>query len=241
MAEKINTEFEAPFLLPKYSKNMFTSIVGSKYAKKFHEVYYADFSTRDKLMKDLYEEAKNDVNLKEKQKIIIKKCYMAYLFAVGSNCGISLPIISYLEKTKPNLNKILNSDIRLKRMMNDLDETISKTGFDLNIYALPQLLTVFFVQFQQKPKEDLYDSDGIYEFKILAVLNKYSRVFSVDSVVNLWYTIIFMKNIVSLAYIKEEEYNENEHIKKQVPSILRTLLIVSKYGIEKEEPPSTSE
>lgn len=222
--DKVETTFRN--IVPeftKYSSNMFSKIVGSKYAKKFHEVYYSDIESRDSKMKALYEEAKEDTTLKDYQKKIIDKCYIAYLAAVGANGNMSLPILIFLEKKKPAILKILNSDTRTKRMMWDLQDVITSNGFYLDVYNFPDLLKVFMVQFRQKDESELHNNDYWFERVILAALSQFTRVLPRLAIPTIWYALMFMKNIASLAYIKEDTFNNNEHIKPQVISIMKTL------------------
>ena len=234
-SEKIETEFKNPIKYPLYTKNMFTKALGDKYAKKFHEVYYANFGERDKLMKELYEDSKQDNTLKDFQVSMISKCYVAYLAAVGANCNISLPIISYVDKKKPNLTKILHNEVRLKRIAIDLQESVDRTGFVFDIYNLPDLINVFLTQFSQDDK--LEDSELSLEYIVLAALGKYIRLLPIIALPNIWYAIMFMKNIASLAYITSEEYKENEHIKPQVLSIVKTIYAINIMELKRTNKP----
>ena len=242
--EKVETTFRN--IVPnftKYSTNMFSKIVGSKYAKKFHEVYYADIESRDDKMKALYEEAKTDTGLKDIQKKIIEKCYIAYLAAVGSNCNISIPIIAYLNKKKPSIYKIIKSDIRTKRNYYDLYDVVERSGFKFEIQNFPDLLKVFMVQFKQQDEEHLYDDDYLFENVVLIVLSKFSRALPNIAVVNIWYMLMFMKNIGSLAYITKETFESNERLKDQVKCILKTVYAINlivKKEIDAKEQPATS-
>ena len=225
--EKVETTFRN--IVPeftKYSTNMFSKIVGSKYAKKFHEVYYADIETRDDKMKALYDESKTDPGLKDIQKKIIEKCYIAYLAAVGSNCNVSLPIIAYLNKKKPSIHKILKSDVRTKRSYYDLYDVVERSGFRFEIQNFPDLLKVFMVQFKQQDEEHLCDDDYRFENVILIVLSKFSRTLPNTAVVNIWYILMFMKNIGSLAYISKEVFERNERLKDQVRCIIKTVYAI---------------
>lgn len=237
-------------IIPKFTKfstNMFSKIVGNKYAKKFHEVYYSDIETRDTKMKELYEESKNDTVLKDIQKKIIEKCYIAYLAAVGENCNISMPIIAFINKKKTSIVKTIRSDVRVKRAYYDLYDVVEKSGFRFEIQNFSNLLKIFMVQFNQQDKEYLYDEDYLFENTVLITLSKFSRGLPEVAVVNIWYMLMFMKNIASLAYITKETFESNERLKEQVKCILKTV-----YGINliikkeldpnpQEQPASTSE
>lgn len=256
--EKIDTIFKDPIATQQYSENMFTKAVGDKYAKKFHEVYYDTIETRDSKMKQLFEESKEDESLSILQKKIISKCYIAYLSAVGCNCNVSVPILSFIEKKKPSITKVLKSDVRTKRMFIDLQDVVDRTGFKFEVYSFPSLLRVFMVQFRQKDLSELDSSDYWFEGVVITALSKFTRVLPAVAIPIIWYALMFMKNIASLSYIKEETYKENEHIKPQVTSIMKTLYainlmedkritsqfidnIVCKKEEKKEAEPSTSE
>lgn len=244
--EKIDTVFENPLTKPKYSENMFTKIIGSKYAQKFHEVYYDSIESRDTKMKKLYEESKEDTSLTDIQKKIIGKCYIAYLAAVGANCNMSLPILSFLEKKKPSITKVIKSDVRIKRMFTDLQDVIDRSGFEFDVYHFPSLLKVFMVQFRQKDVSELDDDDYWFEGIVIIALSKFSRVLPSVAIPTIWYVLMFMKNIASLAYIKEDLFNQNKHIKPQVSSIMKTLYAINliedkRVNKTEEKPLSTSE
>lgn len=225
--DKIETTFKNPLFEPKYTKNMFTEVIGNKYAKKFHDVFYSDIESRDQKMKEIYEEAKTDQGLKKIQKEIISKCYIAYLAAVGANGNISVPIISFLDKKKPLISKVLRSDVRIKRMLWDLSDVVERSGFEFEVFNFPDLLKVFMVQFNQKDKDELDNDDYMFEYIILTTLSKFVRTLPTVAIINIWYALMFMKNIASLAYIKKETFDDNEQIKPQVTSIMRTLYAIN--------------
>ena len=224
---KIETIFRNT--IPEFTKdstNMFSKIVGSKYAKKFHEVYYSDINTRDEKMNALYYESKTDTGLKDTQKKIIKICYIAYLSAVGANCNLSMPIIAFINKKVASIIKIIKSDVRTKRSYYDLYDVVEKSGFKFEMQNFADLLKVFMVQFQQQDETHLHDEDYLFENVVLITLSKFARVHP-NTLTNSWYVLMFMKNIASLAYITKETFEANERLKDQVKCILKTVYAIN--------------
>lgn len=221
-----NEENKTSSIYPKYFKNMFTEIFGDKYARKFHEVYYANFKERDGLMKELYEEAKNDESLDKEQIKLITKCYVAYLYAVGKNCNYSIPIVSYINKRKPNLSKVLFNKSRFKRIFEDLQDIIDRTYLWLYVYNMPTIINNFLSLFN---KDDLLEEEEYWpvEYAILVALGNYIRLLPLNDVVHIWYFMMFMKNIESFTKLTKEDYDDNQQLKSQVTSIITTIYTIS--------------
>lgn len=228
-----NEENKTSSIYPNYFKNMFTEIFGDKYARKFHEIYYANFKERDGLMKELYEEAKNDESLDKEQIKLITKCYVAYLYAVGKNCNYSIPIVSYINKKKPNLSKVLFNKSRFKRIFEDLQDRIDRTNLGLgshnpilNVYNMPTIINNFLSLFN---KDDLLEEEEYWpvECTLLVAFANYIRSLPLNEVVHIWYFMMFMKNIESFTKITKEDYDDNQQLKSQVSSIITTIYTIS--------------
>lgn len=233
--EKINLELPDPQKDIPYTKNMFTPFVGDKYAKKFHEIYYADITDRDQKMMELIEEAKNDTNLKDNQKLLLQKCVVAYNAAVGKNCKVSGPIILYMEKKKPALSKFINNETRIKRIVQDMYDMVTKSGFYFEIYNFPVFIKIFLVQFGQKDKEYLDSDEFETEATTICAFGRFIRTLPITAVTQIWYALMFMKNIASYAYMKAETYNEHEFLKPQVASIINTINLIKKMEDKRKE------
>lgn len=242
MSEKVGTEIE--LTSDDYYYNMFEKPLNKRYASKFHEVYYSNILERDTKMKELYEESQKDESLNEKQKLLIKKCYIAYRFAVGDRCKFSVPIVAYVDKKKPNLSKFLNSTTRVKRLYYDLYDKVAKTGFKFDVGNIMNFIRIFMVQFAFHNKNDLNSFDYYMEETVFAAISRFARLVSSSDIGNIWYILILMKNIASYAYMRSGIYEENDFLKPQVASILTTFdMIVALehkrlYGKPKQEGPS---
>lgn len=235
-----------------YTKNMFTSPLGDKYARAFHEVYHASIQDRDQKMKKLYEDSKEDTSLNDKQKKIIASCYVGYLQAICKN-SLSIPIIDFVAKHKPVLSKAIRTQRKkknkivptnhLKRTVNDLYDVVNRTGFYFEVATLPTLIKVFENQFVVKSdtQKALEDNDLTFETLVLAALSKFGRGCSPISYANMWYISIFMQNISLLTYINPKVYQEMPELRIQILNLVKSIryilaLEMQRAGIIKEEP-----
>ena len=200
--------------------NMFTKVLGPKYAEMFNQVYNASLANRDEKMMDLYDSSKEDASLSAEQKKIITGCYLGYKEAVGSR-NVSTPLIAYVATRKPVLSKNLKKKARLKRMVSNLYDLVEETGFDMNIGHFATLLNVFFTQYSNRNIKDEFD--GLI---IMSALSSFARACGPLSYANKWYIMYYMRNIALLAYAPPGIFNEDPDLLGKVNNIVKTNSIV---------------
>ena len=220
-----------------YTKNMFTTPLGDKYARAFHEVYHASLQDREEKMSKLYHDAMADDTLTKEQKHIISECYVGFAQAICKDT-VSAPIIAFVHKMKPVLAKAIKTQRkkgnrvvktnRLKRTVNDLYDAVERTGFFFEVAYLPSLLKVFQAQFiQENPINKISsETDLTFETLVLAAFSKFGRACSPYSYANLWYITYFMQNISLLTYISKEVYDSIPGLKDQIRNIVKTINII---------------
>lgn len=229
---KVGTAIEPIETGRTYTTNMFTPLVGGRYARGFHEVYHASLEDREERMRSLYEEAMTDASLSEQQKHLIKACYVGFNEAICRN-SISMPIIAFVSTKKPVLskairtarkkgNKVVKSN-RLKRTVNDLYDALEKTGFNFEVAYLPSLIKAFEVQFGGEEK--VYDEESglTFETLVMAALSAFTRASGPRSYANLWYTAYFMQNLSLLAFIPIDTYQSIPGLKDQATNLMKTI------------------
>lgn len=212
----------------KYEKNMFTIPLGDRYAKKFYNVYNAKLEDRDRLMKELYEEGKNDESLNQNQKKIIYGCYIAYSEAIGKN-NIAMPLVTYIKTKKPNLTKCLNEK-RLKRIIEDLYTFSDKTGFEFQYYNLFDLLKMFIRSFG-KLENDEDNKDFSFELYLIIAISKYVRNLSVIAYPQMWFGLMLIKNISLLSFVNINLFN-NE-IANEAKNLINLINVIHTLEIER--------
>lgn len=252
---KIGTVIEPLETGGTYTSNMFTALVGDRYARGFHEVYHASLEDREAKMSELYKEAMADERLDDKQKHLIKSCYVGFNEAICKN-AMSMPILAFVSTKKPVLSKAIRvarkkgnkvvKSTRLKRTVNDLYDAMEKTGFFFEVAYLPSLIKAFEVHFS-KGEERIYDESDTslaFESIVMAALSIYARSCSPRSYANLWYVACFMQNLNLLSFASPEVYETIPGLKEQVGNLVKTirtiqLLELKRAGLlpqRKEEP-----
>lgn len=230
---KIGTTIEPIENGRTYTKNMFTPLVGGRYARGFHEVYHSGLEDREEKMRRLYEEAMADDSLDEKQKHLIKACYVGFNEAICRN-AISMPIIAFVSTKKPVLSKAIRTmrkkgnrvvkSNRLKRTVNDLYDAVEKTGFLFEVAYLPSLIKAFEVQFERDEKRIYDEESGLtFEALVMAALSAFVRASGPRSYANLWYVSYFMQNLSLLAYAPLESYQSIPGLKEQGINLMKTI------------------
>ena len=218
----INTEIQ--------DKNMFTDILGEKYAKKFSEVFDAAIKDQDKLMTDLYNESKEDPDLTKKQKKTIYGCTIAYNIAQAEK-GVTAPLIAFVSNHKPNLTKAVTGKKfkRYKRTIEDLYTFGQRTGFFVNIAELPTLIKRIERTFGFRKKEDINKSpqeimeDLEYEVMYIAAISKFARIISLSDIIAHWYVVILLKQIINLPFISPKLAKEMPGLNNQVKNLLKAM------------------
>lgn len=210
--------------------NMFDSPLGHRYARRFDEVYNATLENQEVLMKKLYDDAMADEELDEKQKRIIKACYVGFNEAICKN-GVSTPLIAFVSSKKPSLSKSIQANrkkkgkvvksSRLKRTVEDLYGVTERIGFDFEVALLPELIQTIERRFLKNEQED--DNQLTSESLILASISLFARACQPTSYANLWYASCFMKRIQMLAYINSETLTTNPEFKIQLINTIKTI------------------
>lgn len=228
MAKKISNFNFMNNIKQKSTKNIFFAPLGYKYTKKFFDVYNATLDTRDELMYNLYMESKTDTSLNDKQKDIISKCYVSYLFAIGKN-NIALPLVMYVKNNKPNLTKCL-TEKRLKRVIDDYYVFLEKVGFEFECYYLFDFLKNFLKSFGQlqnhRDKED-----ATFELYLIIALSKYIRTLSPFAYPQIWFALMLMKNISLLSYVNINLLDETVII--EVNNLIKLINIIHILELER--------
>ena len=177
---KIGTVIEPIETGRTFTTNMFTEALGYRYARGFHEVYTAGLEEREEKMRKLYETAMADEFLSEKQKQIMKGCYIGFNQAICRN-SMSTPLIAFVAAKKPVLSKSIQTSRkkgnrtvrskRLQRTIESLADTVRATGFYFEVSYLPILIKVLESQFLNN-EEEVYDRNTALEDLIMAALNE---------------------------------------------------------------------
>ena len=227
--EKIGTVIEPTETDWPGATNMFDSPLGHRYARRFDEVYHATLENQEDLMKKLYDDAVADEGLDEKQKHIIKACYVGFNEAICKN-GISTPLIAFVSSKKPALSKSIRTNrkkkgqvvksSRLKRTVEDLYGVTDQIGFDFEVASLPELIQLIESRFIKK-KDD--ENPLAFESLVLAALSLFARACKPTSYANLWYVACFMKRIQMMAYMRPEWLTTHAEFKTQLINVIKTI------------------
>lgn len=190
-----------------YTKNIFTSPLGHKYAKQLFDIYNnMTLANRDELMKKFYEEGKNDSTLSDNQKKIISGCYVAYLIAIGKT-NLSMPLILYVKNKKPNLSKCL-TEKRIKRVIEDLYSFMERSGFKFECYNIFDLLKRFLQSFSQTLNHK-DNEDPTFELYLIIALSKFARALPIMAYNQIWFVLMFIKNISLLSFVNINMINND--------------------------------
>lgn len=230
MIKNRDNEFITTIPEKKYTKNMFTSPLGDKYAKKFFNVYNASLNNRDELMRKIYEEGQNDNSLNEKQKKIITGCYIAYLSATGKKT-VAFPLVLFIKNKKPNLTKYLNEK-RIKRVIEDLYSFVEKTGFDFECYLLMDYLTRFLHSFS-KLHNHRDSTDASFELYLIIALSRFVRSLSPIAYQQMWFALMMLKNISLLSFVNIQMIDET--LIEEIKNLIKLINIIHVLELERAE------
>ena len=211
MEEKFEIVYNQNEEKTKEKVNLFTKSLGNKYARLFEELYNSDLRNRNIKLKEIIDYAAEDNELDEKQKIIFNLSNVRYLSAIGQNT-IPSPILAYMIESKPNLKKSIKK-IRLKRIYEDLESFVSRTGFDYDLNTLPENIRSLCNYFKKDSLElwnEMHNNDYEYELYIIACISKLVRKLSPEDYLSQWYYINFLKNIELLSNIPSDIYKEEK-------------------------------
>lgn len=216
-----------------YTKNMFTVPFGDKYAKLFHQIFYAPISQQTALVDKLAEEIKQDKSLTDIQRRRLDACVVAYYTAVCEK-NISVPIIGYVKEKKPNLSKFMK-DKRFKHTVEDLYELFYNNGFEYEVVYFPKLLQQFEYQYtNEKHREILnggYSEEMPFQIMIMVAFSRLSRSISLNDYATRFYVMMFFQRVSQLTYMPTEMMHENPELKDSIINILKTVYIVQRLEL----------
>lgn len=192
-------------------KNKFYEVLNDHYGKLFQEVYDSDPFTRDEKMKKLYEESKTDEGLSAEQKRLVSTCVIAYNNAVCENnmCGL---LLFFMEHKQLNPDKLVTNMKKLSRLIDDLYTTLNRIGFAFRPELIPELVQALLATYGQGSEDGEIDARDIYPLIILA---KYARALSPVDYKDMWFCVMFMKNLSSIAYTSEKVMDKYPTVKQQ--------------------------
>jgi hypothetical protein len=216
-----------------YTKNMFTVPFGDKYARMFHQIFYAPISSQTALVDKLAEEIKQDKSLTDIQRRKLDACVVAYYAAVCEK-NISVPVIGYVKEKKPNLSKFMK-DKRFKHAVEDLYDLFYKNGFEYEVVYFPQLLQQFEYQYtNEKHREILnggYSKEMPFQIMIMVAFSRLGRNIAINDYATKFYVMMFFQRVSQLTYMPTEVMHENPELKDSIINILKTVYIVQRLEL----------
>ena len=218
-----------------YEKNMFTIPFGDKYARIFHNIFYAPISKQTQLVKDLENTIKEDSSLTDFQRRKLDACVVAYYTAVCET-NFSVPIIGFVKEKKPNLAKYMK-DTRLRRSVEDLYDLFEKNGFKYEVAYFPQMLQQFEYQYtNEKHREILnggFSHEMPFQIMIMVAFARLIRNISITDYASKFYVMMFFQRISQLTYMPTELMHEHPEIKDSIINILKTVYIIQRLELKR--------
>jgi hypothetical protein len=218
-----------------YTKNMFTVPFGDKYARAFHNLFFASISEQDEIASKIETMIKEDKSLTDIQRNKLNACLVAYHTASCEN-QISVPIIAFMKNHKPNIAKFMK-DNRLKRVVSDLYDLFYENGFEYEVAYFPQLLQQF--EYQYTDEKNLPKLNGgftdecTFQIMVLVMLGRFARNLKFAEYASKFYVMMFMQKISQLTYLPTEVLYENEKLKDSIINILKTIYIIQRLELKR--------
>ncbi len=202
------------------TKNMFSEVLGDRYAERFSKIYYSDLKDKDDLIKRIHEESKVDASLNVEQKTVINPCVLAYNQAPG-NSDVSVPIIAFMKNSKPNLFKILNNVARTRRAEQQIQDFVDTTGFVFDTTALfNQFLNILsLAKTMTNPNVgEAHNTAAGFNFMALV---QYSRKLDDEHIATKWYILSYLTFIQEISnHIYDREFITTNY--SRITSLIKT-------------------
>lgn len=200
--------------------NMYQNVFGYKYSSRLPEIFHANLFEREEKMVSWYKDVIEDEELSEDAKKVAKGMMVAY------NCALfkdvySGPIMVFFTKSSKNLKKH-TKEVRLKRIADDLNSFIIKSGFAFRPDILGAITKFLYAKFSYFiPKENDY-----IQFYPMILIAKYINRIRVNDYADYWYGLMFMSNMVSFALANNEEINNDEQLVELEKRLVKFLLYI---------------
>lgn len=197
--------------------NVFENVFGKGYGSRFAQVMNANVVDRFWLMDSVVSYANQDTNLTDKQRKLAQDMEEAFRDA----CCIEGPSkrLMKLIDNKPNLNKMIKP-ARIQRTYDTIDLPISRLRFSQ--VPTGNYIPLFFSSFAVCYGWEHLDADVAFSKNtgikyptgnmLAALLAKYANGISPYDYANMWFVLMFVKNLSVCSFTNKETFITNPEI-----------------------------
>lgn len=192
--------------------------LNNSYAKRLAEVFNGGLADRYINMTKIYDDSRNDSSLSDKKKKLISDMYDSFKQA----CGIVPPkkLIDLLDTRTPNLDKIIRPE-RVERVYDDIEVIFIRLIFQMimakfiPLFTTSMMTSYGFTEGIERDREE-YNKTGIRNsigMHVMALLGVFSRRLFVYNHKDMWFVLMFIKNLSVNSIISPALLEQNPEYK----------------------------
>ena len=207
-------------------KNIFDTVIGEGYGARLAQVTNANITDRFWLMGSVVSYADQDPQLNDRKKKLVKDLEDAFFDA----CCVNGPSkrLNNLISNRPNLVKMVKPN-RVNRVYDTIDMISHRLGFDTmpNGIYLPVFFSAMSVCYGWKSLEQaiayqLTRGEANYVGSLLtALLAKYANGLSPTDYVNMWFVLMFAKNLSVCSITQKDVLESNPELNEYAENLFQ--------------------